>query len=74
MNFFKILYSFFLLIIVFLNACTSQKINQASTDRLYKKENNELNSKYTVYHVNDSISELFYEISNEVLIYKKNRY
>ncbi len=71
MNFFKILYSFFLLIIVFLNACTSQKINQASTDRLYKKENNELNSKYTVYHVNDSISELFYEISNEVLIYKK---
>lgn len=71
MNFFKILYSFSLLIIVFLNACTSQKINQASTDRLYKKENNELNSKYTVYHVNDSISELFYEISNEVLIYKK---
>lgn len=71
MNFFKILYSFFLLIIVFLNACTSQKINQSSTDRLYKKENNELNSKYTVYHVNDSISELFYEISNEVLIYKK---
>jgi GWxTD domain-containing protein len=71
MNFFKILYSFSLLIIVFLNACTSQKINQSSTDRLYKKENNELNSKYTVYHVNDSISELFYEISNEVLIYKK---
>lgn len=71
MNFFKILYSLFLLVIVFLNACTSQKINQSSTDRLYKKENNELNSKYTVYHVNDSVSELFYEISNEVLIYKK---
>jgi GWxTD domain-containing protein len=71
MNFFKILYSFSLLIVVFLTACTSQKINQSSTDRLYKKENNELNSKYTVYHVNDSISELFYEISNEVLIYKK---
>ena len=71
MNFFKILYSLFFVIIVLLNACNSQKINQSSTDRLYKKENNELNSKYAVYHINDSISELFYEISNEVLIYKK---
>ncbi|MBC7695720.1 MAG: GWxTD domain-containing protein [Burkholderiales bacterium] len=52
-------------------ACTSQKVNQSSTDRLYKKENNELSAKYVVYHINDSISRLFYEISNEVLIYKK---
>jgi GWxTD domain-containing protein len=71
MNFIKILYSFLLCAFIFLNACTSQKINQSSTDRLYKKENNELNSKYTVFHINDSVSQLFYEISNEVLIYKK---
>ena len=37
-----------------------------------KKENNELNAKYTIYHLNDSISQLFYEISNEALLYKKS--
>lgn len=72
MNFSKILYSFFLFVFIYLSACTSQKINQSSTDRLYKKDNNELNSKYTVYHINDSVSQLFYEISNENLIYKKS--
>jgi GWxTD domain-containing protein len=71
MNLYKILYSFILFTFICLSACTSQKINQSSTDRLYKKDNNELNSKYTVYHINDSVSQLFYEISNEVLIYKK---
>lgn len=54
-----------------LESCTSQKVNQSSTDRLYKKENNELNAKYIVYHINDSISKLYYDISNETLLYKK---
>ena len=54
-----------------LASCTPQKVNQSSTDRLYKKENIELNAKYTVYHLNDSVSQLFYEISNEALLYKK---
>lgn len=70
MNFSKILYSSTILIIL-ISSCTSQKVNQSSTDRLYKKENNELNAKYTVFHINDSVSQLFYDISNEVLIYKK---
>ena len=69
MNFLRILYS--LIIAIVLIACTSQKVNQSSNDRLYKKENNELSSKYTIYHINDSVSQLFYELSNEVLIYKK---
>ena len=55
----------------FLYSCTSQKVNQSSKDKLYKKENNELNAKYVVYHINDSISRLFYKISNEALIYKR---
>ena len=62
---------FYLVCVFQLESCTSQKVNQTSTDRLYKKENNELNAKYTIYHLNDSISQLFYEISNEVLLYKK---
>ncbi|MFN8116522.1 MAG: GWxTD domain-containing protein [Bacteroidia bacterium] len=69
MNFLKILYSLFIAVV--LVACASQKVNQSSNDRLYKKGNNELNSKYTVYHINDSVSQLFYELSNDVLIYKK---
>lgn len=52
-------------------SCNTQKVNQRSTDRLYKKENNELVAKYTIYHVNDSLSQLFYEVSNESLLYKK---
>ncbi|MES2566774.1 MAG: GWxTD domain-containing protein [Bacteroidota bacterium] len=71
MNFFGILYYFILPFFIFLAACTSQKVNQSSTENLYKKENNELSSKYIIYHVNDSVSQLFYEISNETLMYKR---
>ena len=62
---------FYFVCIFKLASCAPQKVNQTSTERLYKKENNGLNSKYTVYHINDSISKLFYEISNEALLYKK---
>jgi predicted lipid carrier protein YhbT len=60
---------FFILSLLF--SCTSQKVNQTSSDRLYQKNNNTLNAKYTIYHVNDSLSQFFYEISNEILLYKK---
>lgn len=53
-------------------SCKQQKINQTSSDRLYKKENNELNAKYLIYHINDTVSQLFYDISNEALVYKKS--
>lgn len=52
-------------------ACTTQKVNQTTNERLYKKDNNELNAQYLVYHLNDTVSQLFYDISNEVLVYKK---
>ncbi len=55
----------------FLAACNSQKVNQSSTDRLYKKDNNELGAEFYVYHVNDSVSRLFYTFSNEPLVYKR---
>ena len=71
MNYIKILFWFQAIALLMLFSCTSQKVNQTSTDRLYKKENNELTAKYTIYHVNDSISQLYYDISNESLLYKK---
>lgn len=71
MNYIKIFFWFQYVAFVLLTSCTSQKVNQTSTDRLYKKENNELAAKYTVYHINDSISRLYYDISNESLLYKK---
>lgn len=51
--------------------CASQKVNQSSKDKLYRKENSDLNAKYLVYHINDTISQLFYSISNETLVYKR---
>ncbi len=70
-NYIKIITSIISLTFLGLISCTSQKVNQSTTDRLYKKSNNELDARYTIYHINDSISQLFYEISNEVLLYKK---
>lgn len=71
MNYVNVICFFVGISLFSLASCTPQKVNQSSTDRLYKKENNELNAKYTVYHLNDSVSQLFYEISNEALLYKK---
>jgi len=51
--------------------CSHQKVNQTSNERLYKKDNNELVSQYVIYHVNDTISQLFYKLSNENVMYKK---
>ncbi len=65
-----ILYLFCFLILA---SCTNtQKINQTSNSKLYKKTNNELQAKYIVYHINDTVSELHYSINNEVLVYKKS--
>lgn len=54
-----------------LNSCNTQKPNQTSNNRLYKKDNNELNAQYVIYHLNDSLSQLFYNFSNETIVYKK---
>ncbi len=71
MNCVRSIYIIIVISISCLVGCTSQKVNQSSKDKLYKKENNELNAKYLIYHINDSISQLFYNISNEVLVYKR---
>lgn len=69
----KTLYKLFFAcgVLIILNQCTTQKVNQSSSSKLYKKANTDLASNYCIYHINDSISQLFYNISNESLIYKK---
>lgn len=52
-------------------ACKTEKVNQSSTERLYKKDNIELDAQYCIYHFSDSISHFYYDLSNELLIYKK---
>lgn len=69
MNFMK--FFFTISFIAVLVGCQTQSVRQTSSDRLYKKENNELNAQFVVYHVNDSVSQLFYKISNETIVYKK---
>jgi len=72
MNYFKfIICAILFWLVVAVSCAPTQKVNQTSTDRLYKKSNNELEAKYVIYHINDSVSQLFYEISNEALQYKK---
>ena len=52
-------------------SCKSNKVNQVSNDKLYKKENNQLNARFFVYHTSDSTSQLYYNIPNESFVYKK---
>ncbi len=67
----KVPYLIGVICVVFFTACNTQKVNQTSTDRLYKTDNNALASSFYIYHINDSVSQLFYSISNEILVYKK---
>lgn len=55
----------------FVFSCKTEKVNQSSTERLYKKDNIELDAQYLVYHYSDSISHFYYDLSNELLVYKK---
>lgn len=59
-------------IVLFLLSCsTQQKTKQSANNNLYQKNETELKANYLVYHINDSISQLFYTVSNDVLLYKK---
>lgn len=68
------IFPYLLIVLVFWGfvACHSPKVNQSSTERLYKKDNNELQAEFCLYHVNDSVSRLYYSFSNEPLVYKRN--
>lgn len=51
--------------------CTAPKQGYSSKENLYKKNNQELNAQFVAYHINDSLTQLFFKLPNENLIYKK---
>lgn len=53
--------------------CTAPKTTYVNSNNqnLYKRENHELSSSYVVYHENDSITKLYFNIPNQNLIYKR---
>lgn len=62
---------YFFVVSLFFISCSSQKVNQTSNDLLYKKDNNQLNAQFVVYHVNDSVSRIHYKVPNDLFLYKK---
>ena len=51
--------------------CNVPKSTVSQNENFYKKINHELDSKFTVYHLNDTVSQLFFSLPNENLIYKR---
>lgn len=56
--------------ITILLSCAQQKTVYSSNENLYKKDNRELSAGIICYHINDSVSALYFSIPNENLIYK----
>jgi GWxTD domain-containing protein len=51
--------------------CTSPKEAYHSKENLYKKTNQELNTKLLAYHINDSVTQIYFSLDNENLLYKR---
>jgi GWxTD domain-containing protein len=51
--------------------CSAPRRTISGDENLYKKNNQELNIKFIAYHLNDSVSQIFFTIPNENLIYKR---
>jgi GWxTD domain-containing protein len=59
------------LISAFISCGPGKRISNQNVAYLYKKENTYLNPEYTVLHLNDSVSELFFRISSNEVLYAK---
>lgn len=51
--------------------CSTPKQTYQNKENIYQKSNQELNALFTAYHLNDSVSELYFKIPNENLVYKR---
>lgn len=51
--------------------CTTPKEAYHSRENLYKKTNQELNTKLLAYHINDSVTQIYFTLDNENLQYKR---
>lgn len=55
----------------FFNNCTAPKPGYSSKENLYKKNNLEVNAKFLAYHISDSVTQIYFTVSNENLLYKR---
>jgi GWxTD domain-containing protein len=62
---------FSLLILSAFVTCTSSKEAYHSKENLYKKTNQELHTKLLAYHISDSITQIYFSLDNENLLYKR---
>ena len=51
--------------------CRNTKPAYSNKENLYKKNNQELNAVFIAYHISDSLTQLYFKIPNENLIYKR---
>ena len=58
-------------ILIFPGCFTSTKISNQNLSYLYWKESSILHPKFTIFHLSDSISRLYYSINSKELLYSK---
>lgn len=59
------------IIFVLLNSCASPKEAYHSKENLYKKTNFELHTQLLAYHISDSVTQIYFSLDNENLLYKR---
>ncbi|MGB3946557.1 MAG: GWxTD domain-containing protein [Bacteroidia bacterium] len=65
-------YLFFILITLFVIACgTSKKSTTITQTSTYKRDANLIRPLFTVFHINDSISELHFKINSKEILYTR---
>lgn len=62
--------SFLVLSLLFFR-CAAPKDAYSNKENLYKKNNQELNAKFIAYHIGDSVTQIYFLLPNENLVYKK---
>lgn len=67
----KYVFVFCLLGLVLFNSCVAPKEGYSSKENLYKKNTSEIAAKFLAYHITDSLTQIYFTLSNENFLYKR---
>jgi GWxTD domain-containing protein len=67
----KYFYSCLIVFVTVLLNCSSPRNLYSLEENIYRRSNLDMNIKHIVYHKNDSVSQLFFLLPNENLVYKR---
>lgn len=67
----KKIVSYFLLLFVIVSCDTPRKTSTTMHDSSYKRDANTIKPQFSVFHANDSVSELLFKISSKELLYMR---